>query len=129
MKCFKHHAVEAVGVCAFCGRALCPECASPGLSSPLACSNDCAEKLARQAGAIQTLLARSGQSAQASALYCYLSGGLSAGAAVAAWFLLPSPFLVWFSAGCALALISAGFWHGRVARSVSPLVSPARGLR
>ncbi|MGA2247722.1 MAG: hypothetical protein ABSH48_22275 [Verrucomicrobiota bacterium] len=119
MKCFKHNAVDAVAVCAFCGRAMCPECLPAASSSPLACTTGCADQLTRQAEAIQTLLERSRQSARASALYCYLSGGLSAGAAVAASFMLPSPFLVWFAAGCAVALLSAGFWHGRVARSAS----------
>jgi hypothetical protein len=62
------------------------------------------------------LLDKSAQSAKASALYCYLTGGLSAGGAVAAWFLLPSPFLIYFTAACAFALFAAGFWHGRVAK-------------
>ena len=77
------------------------------------------------------LLDKTAQSARASALYCYLTAGLSAGAAVAAWFMLPSPFLIYFTAACALALFAAGFWHGRVARkhSVDRLDLPGPGRR
>jgi CHASE2 domain-containing sensor protein len=66
--------------------------------------------------AIQLLLKRSEQNARASAIYCYLSAALSAGSAIAAWFWLPSAFLMVFAGGSALVLTAAGFWHGRVAR-------------
>jgi hypothetical protein len=69
---------------------------------------------------IQLLLERSAQNAQASAVYCYLSAVLSGGAAIAAWFWLPSPFLMAFAGGSALVLAAAGFWHGRVARKNIP---------
>jgi hypothetical protein len=62
------------------------------------------------------ILQRTAQSARASAFYCYVSGGLSAVAAVVAWFMLPSPFLILFTGGCALVLIASGLWHGRVAK-------------
>jgi hypothetical protein len=42
---------------------------------------------------------------------------LSAGAAVAAWFMLPSPFLIFFTAGAALVLFAAGVWYGRGAKA------------
>jgi hypothetical protein len=82
----------------------------------LACSTACAAELTASSKALQLLLDKSAQSAQANAFYCYLTGGLSAAAAVAAWFMLPSPFLIYFTGACALALFAAGFWHGRVAR-------------
>ena len=56
------------------------------------------------------------QSARASAFYCYLCGGLCAATAVAAWFLLPVPFLIWFTAASAAALILSGVWYSRSAR-------------
>jgi hypothetical protein len=65
---------------------------------------------------IQLLLERSAQNARASAVYCYLSATLSGSAAIAAWFWLPSPFLMAFTGGSALVLAAAGFWHGRVGR-------------
>jgi len=65
---------------------------------------------------MQLLLEKSAQSARASAFYCYLTSALSAGAAIAAWFMLPSPFLIYFTAACAFVLAAAGFWYQRVAR-------------
>jgi len=113
MKCFKHPD-EAIGVCAYCGRAVCHECIKP--SDPrLVCSGACAEALARGESAIRQLLDKSAQSARASAFYCYLTGALSAAAAVGAWFLLPSPFLILFTGGCALALIASGVWYSQTA--------------
>ena len=116
MKCFKHNADEAIAICVNCGRALCVECSPSESAGRITCSSDCAAALAVDTKAIRLLLDKSAQSAKASAFYCYLTGGLSAGAAVAAWFMLPSPFLIYFTAACALALFAAGFWHGRVAR-------------
>jgi len=65
---------------------------------------------------MQMILHRSAQSARASAFYCYVSGGLSAAAAVVAWFMLPSPFLILFTGACAVVLIASGIWYGRGAK-------------
>jgi hypothetical protein len=119
VKCFKHNTTDAVAICAYCGRALCPECLPSGSAGRIACTADCDAALKTNAKALQSLLEKTAQSARASALYCYLTGGLSAGAAVAAWFMLPSPFLIYFTAACAFVLFGAGFWHGRVARKHS----------
>lgn len=116
MKCFKHRTVEAVAVCVYCGRALCGDCVPAGDSKRVTCSEACAQALTRNDRALQSLLDKSAQTAKASALYCYLTAALSAGAAVAAWFMLPSPFLIYFTAACAVALAAAGFWYQRVAR-------------
>lgn len=67
---------------------------------------------------MQLLLDRSAQNARASAVYCYLSAVFSGGAAIAAWFWLPSPFLMAFAGGSALVLAAAGFWHGRVGKNI-----------
>jgi len=113
MKCFNHHTVDAVAVCACCGRGLCPDCAPSPPPTRIICSPDCAAILKRNEAALQLLVRKSFQSARASAFYCYLSSGLSAAAAVAAWFMLPSPFLIYFTGGCALVLFAAGFWYQR----------------
>ena len=49
MKCFKHDTTEAVGVCPWCGRAICAACAAvDGPPGPrLACSDECANALER----------------------------------------------------------------------------------
>ena len=101
----------------YCGRALCPACIQTPTASRLVCSNVCDAALERTERAVQLLLEKSMQNARASAFYCYLCGGLSAGAAVAAWFMLPSPFLIYFTGACALVLFAAGFWYGRGAKS------------
>ena len=119
MKCFKHHSADAVAVCSCCGRGLCPDCVQVPTATRIVCSSDCTTALAQDAKAVRLLLDKSVQSAKASAFYCYLTGALSAGAAVAAWFMLPSPFLIYFTAACALVLFAAGFWYGRVARQHS----------
>jgi len=116
MKCFNHNAADAVGVCRYCGRALCPACVPLAAASRVVCSSECQAALERGERAVQLLLDQSRQSARASAGYYYLCGGLSAGAAVAAWFMLPSPFLIYFTAACALVCFAAGFWHGRGAK-------------
>jgi hypothetical protein len=120
MRCYQHDQSEAVGVCAGCGRGLCRECAVVRESDSLACSPDCASKIAYRVATVQLLLERSAQNARASAVYCYLSACLSGGAAVAAWFWLPSPFLVGFAGTGALVLAAAGFWHDRATRKNLP---------
>ncbi|HEX5398737.1 MAG TPA: hypothetical protein VFY06_06785 [Verrucomicrobiae bacterium] len=68
--------------------------------------------------AMDLILQKSVQSARASALYSYLCGGLSLAAAVAAKFLLPSPFLIYFAGGCGIVFITSGIWYGRIAGKV-----------
>ena len=116
MKCFQHNTADAVAVCAYCGKAICMDCIPSPSSSRMVCSNDCASALTHEGKIIQLLLDKSAQSARASAFYCYLTGGLSAAAAVAAWFMLPSPFLIYFTGACAVVLILSGIWYQRGAR-------------
>ncbi|HEX3856313.1 MAG TPA: hypothetical protein VHY30_03330 [Verrucomicrobiae bacterium] len=115
MKCLAHHS-EAVAVCAYCGRALCADCAKPNATQRMACSDHCAAALARNDQALQLILQKSLQSARASAFYSYLCGGLSAAAAIGAHFYLPVPFLMWFTAGCSIVFIASGIWYGQIAR-------------
>ena len=115
MKCAVHQA-EAVGVCVYCGRAMCTQCAGTSATARLVCSDSCAAALGRADQGMELLLQKSLQSARASAFYSYLCGGLSAAAAVGAWYFLPVPFLVWFTAGCSLVFIVSGVWYGRIAR-------------
>ena len=130
MKCFKHDN-EAAGVCAYCGRGVCAKCLEPAadksvgnigasvIPARLVCSAECASALAQESGAILQLLKQSFLNARASAFYCYLCSGLSAAGAVVAYFMLPSPFLIIFTAGCAVALLVSGFWYGRSVRKSS----------
>jgi hypothetical protein len=119
MKCPRHD-IEAVGVCAYCGRALCGQCANISGAARLACQESCATALARQDHALESLLEKSLQSARANSVYYYLCGVLCVGATVAAAYWLPEPFLMWFLGGTAVALIISGVWFGRVARKMKP---------
>jgi len=116
MKCYNHNSMDAMAVCAYCGRALCPGCIPSSPASRVVCSRDCNSALERNERALQLLLDKSVQSARASSFYSYLCGGLSAAAAAAAWFLLPSPFLISFTAASALVCFVSGYWHGRGAK-------------
>ena len=116
MKCFKHSSTDAMAVCAYCGRALCADCVSESSVSRVACSPECRLALERNERALHLLISKSAQNARASAFYCYLTAGLSAAASIGAWFMLPSPFLIYFTAGCAVVLVAAGIWYGRAGR-------------
>jgi hypothetical protein len=115
MKCSKHQ-IEAVAVCAYCGRALCGDCISSPGAVRMVCSEACATALTRQDRAMDFLLQKSLQNARASAFYCYLCGALSAAGAVVAKFTFPAPFLIFFMAGCGVVLFLSGFWYSRAAR-------------
>ena len=115
MKCVKHPGNDAVAVCAYCGRAVCRECIEPPTALRVVCSAACAQALARSEQALETILNQSMRNARASAFYCYLCAALSASAAVVAWFMLPSMFLILFTSGCALVLLVSGIWYGRAA--------------
>ena len=126
MMCFKHSGIEAVAVCAYCGRAVCSDCSQPQSAVRIACSPTCAtelnraDKLLDQISTInQQLLQNSLRNTRASAFYCYLCAALSAAAAIVAWFMLPSPFLILFTGGCAAVLLLSGFWYGRAAKKRS----------
>jgi hypothetical protein len=115
MKCVAHKA-EAVAVCSYCGRAVCADCEKISASKRIVCSDDCAESLFQNEKALQLILQKSLQSAKASAFYCFLCGGLSLSAAIGAHFYLPSPFLIYFTAGCGGVFILSGIWYALTAR-------------
>ena len=115
MKCVAHKN-EACGICAYCGRALCPECVASSGAARLVCAETCAAALTRNEQALKMILQKSFQSARASAFYSYLCGGLSAAGAVGAYNFLPVPFLIWFTAGCSGVFLASGIWYGRIAR-------------
>jgi hypothetical protein len=92
---------------------MCRECGAGIGSGPLICSTGCADALSHQRDAIQSLVKYCNETRQASATYYFLSAALSAGGAVAAWFFMPLPFLVWFAGGCAVVMGITGFRHLR----------------
>ena len=115
MKCATHH-FEAVGVCVHCGRALCAICAPPAASQRLTCSENCATALAQNEKALSVLLQKHLQSVRINAFFYLLCGVLSIAGAVCANYYLPSPFLIWFCAGCGLIFSVSGIWQWLAAR-------------
>ena len=47
MKCFNHHAKEAVAICKACGKAICPECALVS-ENDITCRQSCAQTLSEK---------------------------------------------------------------------------------
>jgi hypothetical protein len=77
--------------------------------------------LAREAKAMELILKKSLQSAQASAFYSFLCSGLSAAGAIGASFYLQVPFLIWFCAGCSIVFLASGIWFAVIAKKNSGL--------
>jgi predicted nucleic acid-binding Zn ribbon protein len=115
MKCTTHQ-IEAVAICAYCGRAACADCIKPSPTNRVVCSENCSAALERGDKAMEMILQKSFQTARASAFYSFLCGGLSAAGAIGAHFYLPSPFLIWFCGGCSVVCIASGIWYGRIAK-------------
>jgi predicted nucleic acid-binding Zn ribbon protein len=109
MKCANHH-TDAIAVCTHCGRAVCAECAKTSPSKRTVCSDACAAALTQGEAALQTLLQKNRQTARINAFFYLLCGVLSGAGAIAANRYLPSPFLIWFCAGCSAVFIVAGAW-------------------
>jgi hypothetical protein len=118
MKCAAHNN-EAIAVCTWCGRGVCATCGKPAESQRMVCSDVCATALARESKAMELILQKSLQNARASAFYYYLCGVFSAAGAVCASFYLPSPFLIWFCAGCSVVFLATGTWYVVIARKNS----------
>ena len=114
-----------MAVCAYCGRAVCGECVVEPNLKRVVCSDRCREGLEQNEQALHAILNQSLRTARASAFYCYLCAGLSAAAAVVAWFMLPSPFLIAFTGGCAVVLLVSGIWYTRsAAKQPEPRLRP-----
>jgi predicted nucleic acid-binding Zn ribbon protein len=118
MKCAAHNS-EAIAVCSWCGRAVCGVCGKTSASGRMICSDNCATALTREGRAMDLILQKSVQSANASAFYSFLCSGLSAAGAVGAWHYLPSAFLIWFCAGCSFVFLASGIWFAVIARKKS----------
>ncbi len=115
MKCTTHNA-EANAVCAYCGRALCPQCAAHSSGQRMSCSPACVAALARADKAVELIIQKSTQSARAGAFTCYLLGGLFVACAVLAALMMPSPFLMAFLTISGVGLLVSGVWHSRAAK-------------
>jgi len=102
MKC-ETHSSEATAVCTYCGRALCPQCERASSSPRIACSEACADALAKADRAIKLVLTKNIQGARITAYYGYI--------------LYPRMRVVHpMAAACGIALIAFGFSFHRLAK-------------
>jgi hypothetical protein len=99
---------------------MCAECGKFSGTQRFVCSEQCSAALARADQPVELLLQKSLQSARASAFYSYLCGGLSAAGALGAWYYMPVPFLIWFTAGCSGVFVLSGIWYSLIARKQKP---------
>jgi predicted nucleic acid-binding Zn ribbon protein len=75
MKCATHQA-DAIAICTYCGRGLCPVCERAPALQRVTCSPACAEALAKGDRAVDLTLRKSIQMAKAGAYGCYVMGVL-----------------------------------------------------
>ena len=115
MKCTTHN-TEATALCAYCGRALCPECSKPHSNQRMACSAACAAGLTKAAVADDLIVTKTLSTARASALACYFLGALFLACAGVAALMMPVPFLIVFLSISGVGLIVGGAIYGRVTK-------------
>ena len=72
MKCSRHE-LEAIGVCSYCGRALCKQCATAAAPARLTCEEGCATALAKHDRALEVLLGSDDVSGTQAEMYGYVN--------------------------------------------------------
>lgn len=102
MKCYTHTA-DAAALWVYCGRALRGDCIQSPTAFRMVCLSDCAAALVRADQSMRMIVA----------------AGLSATAAIVAWFVLPSFFLILFTSGCAMVLLISGLWRGHAKKATT----------
>ena len=116
MHCAEHH-TEATGICPFCGRALCPDCALHWSGPRRACSPACRDglKALDEAAVISTTKGK--RTLKANVMFCIFLGSVFAAMGIllfvlsrAAW--PPAAFLLVMG----IALIIGGLIYARALR-------------
>ena len=116
MKC-EAHSSEATAVCTYCGRALCPQCDHATSSPRIACSEACADALAKADRAINLVLTKHIQGARITAYYLYILGAIFVAVGIYGYILYPRMRVVHpMAAACGIALIAFGFSFHRLAK-------------
>src|SRR5258708_3763969 len=115
MKCSTHD-IEANGVCAYCGRAVCARCGSPTKGQRIACSPACAVALAKAEAVVELILNKNVQGARAGAILCYVLGAIFLASAVVSGIFMPVAFLILFLGASGIGMTVGGIIYGRVAK-------------
>src|SRR5947209_20186897 len=109
MKC-EAHSSETTAVCTYCGRALCPQCERATSSPRIACSEACADALAKADREINLVLTKHIQGARITAYYLYILGAIFVSVGIYCYLLYPRmPVVHPLAASCDISLFSFGF--------------------
>jgi hypothetical protein len=115
MKCTTHNQ-EATALCAYCGRALCPNCDQVPSSQRTACSTTCAEALSKSERAVELILSKHVQGVRVTAYFLYALGSIFLAMGVIGYIVEPRMLMPNAMAGaCGIALIISGFAYHRIA--------------
>ncbi len=126
MKC-PTHGQDAIAICAHCGRAVCPACAPVAASRRTACSEACAQGLAKADRAMDAILRRSVQVVKASAYFCYLVGAVLIAFAIIANARYPQLRVAHLLAGVmGLTLLVSGACYHRTVGTGGPRKTSGR---
>ena len=121
MQCSSHNNVNATGVCAYCGRGLCSECARLSSTGQLACSENCETKLVAAARSLNATGANTLRLKVVTSYAYFLLGAISVAFALFALTLEGYWLLALWAGPLGIAMILAGFWYKRgVASQGSP---------
>src|SRR5207245_3059827 len=108
MKC-EAHSSEATAVCTYCGRALCPQCERATSSPRIACSEACADALAKADRAINLVLTKHIQGARITAYYLYILGAILVAVGISGYLIYQRMTIFHqMSEACGFALFTYG---------------------
>jgi hypothetical protein len=117
MKC-RIHSQEAIGICPYCGRAVCASCDRVPSSGRTACSPACAEALVQGEYAAQLTLRKHVQGARVAAYFLCVSGIAFVAFAIIGYLKEPRLFMPHLLAAVfGVILTIAGVAYHRVAGS------------
>jgi sulfite exporter TauE/SafE len=116
MRCETHNQ-EATAICAYCGRGLCASCTRAASSPRIACSDACAQALARTEVAISTILKKHVQGGRAVGYLCDAVGIIFVATGIYGFRIAPQARVANFLAVVlGIALMIFGVWFHRMAR-------------
>lgn len=116
MKCATQQS-EAIAVCAYCGRALCPDCAHESAGRRMICSAECGAALAKGDSVVPLILQKNVQQARAGAFCCYLVGALLILTGLfGRRFMEIEPLAIFYLLAGGVAMFVSGFFYAKAAK-------------
>ncbi len=115
MKCSTHN-VEANGVCAYCGRAVCSQCSSLETGQRTACSLACSAALGKEEAVVELILKKNVQGARATAMFCYLLGLIFLISGLVMGIQTRQLVMFLFLGLSGMGMMIGGIFYGRIAK-------------